>query len=330
MKKEINWAVVGSGGISHAFARGLRAAGGARLLAVASRSREGAEGFAARHGVPKTYTEYDAMLNDGDIDVVYLGVPHTAHKALAIAAFNAGKAVLCEKPAALSAGELAEMIGSARENRVFFMEALWTRFVPPVCKVREWLADGLIGDPRIFQGNFGFRAALPPTHRLLDINQGGGALLDAGVYPISFASMAFGGGPARHAAGVLSLGETGVDEEAAAVISFGSHKTAVVSASLSVATVSDAWIYGTEGYIHLPSFVFCHSANLVVSGKSSYHWEGDFRGNGYNYEAEAVMECLREGKKECELMPPDESLSIARIMDELRAAWGFTYPQETR
>jgi predicted dehydrogenase len=102
----------------------------------------------------------------------------------------------------------------------------------------------------------------------------------------------------------------------------------MISASLSVATVNDAWIYGTGGFIHLPSFVFCHSANLVAAGKSSYHWEGDFRGNGYNYEAEAVMDCLREGKLECALMPPEESLNIALIMDEIRAAWGFKYPQE--
>ncbi|MDR0589128.1 MAG: Gfo/Idh/MocA family oxidoreductase [Spirochaetaceae bacterium] len=328
MKKRINWAVVGTGGITHAFVRGLRAAEGAQVRAVVSRSAAGAASFAEKYDIPKTYTDFEAMLNDDDIEVVYLGVPHSVHKRLALPAFTAGKAVLCEKPAAINAGELSEMINCARKNRVFFMEALWTRFVPPVCKVREWLADGLIGEVRIFQGNFGFRAAVPPSHRLLDMNQGGGALLDAGVYPISFASMVFGGGKPHRVSGALSLGETGVDEEAAALIYWGPHKTAMISASLSLATVSDAWIYGTEGFIHLPSFVFCHSANLVVSGKSSYHWEGDFRGNGYNYEADAVMDCLREGKQECGLMPPEESLNIARIMDEIRESWGFRYPQE--
>jgi predicted dehydrogenase len=194
MKQRIHWAVVGTGGITHAFVRGLGAAEGAHIQAVVSRSAERAADFAAKYGIPKTYTDFEALLNDGDIDVIYLGVPHSVHKELALSAFNAGKAVLCEKPAAINAGELSEMIDCARKNRVFFMEALWTRFVPPVCKVREWLTDGLIGEIRIFQGNFGFRAEVPHSHRLLDINQGGGALLDAGVYPISFASMALAAG----------------------------------------------------------------------------------------------------------------------------------------
>ena len=328
MKKTINWAIAGTGGISNAFVQGLRVAEGARALAVVSRSKENAERFAAKYHIPKAYAGFDAMLEDPEIDVIYIGVPHSAHRDLAIRAFAAGKAVLCEKPAAINAAELSEMIRSAREHKVFFMEALWARFVPPVCKAREWLADGLIGEARMFQGNFGFRANVPPSHRLLDIKQGGGALLDAGVYPLSFASMVFGGGKPQKTSGVLTLGETGVDEAAAALVHWGPHKTAVISASILLATVSDAWIYGTDGYIHLPSFVFCRSANLVIAGKSSSHWEGDFRGNGYNYEAEAVMDCIREGKTENGIMSLDESLVIAEIMDEIRGQWGFQYPQE--
>lgn len=328
MKKTIRWALAGTGGISNAFARGLRAAEGAQAFAVVSRSKENAASFAARHGVQKTYVDFDAMLNDADIDIVYLGVPHSAHRELAIRAFKAGKAVLCEKPAAINAAELSEMIRCAREHKVFFMEAMWTRFVPPLCKVREWLADGLIGEVRMVQGNFGFRAAVPASHRLLDIQQGGGALLDAGVYPLSLASMVFGGAKPQKTSGVLSIGASGVDEAASAIVHWGPHKTAMISASLSLATVSDAWIYGTEGYIHLPTFVFCRSANLAIAGKSASHWEGDFRGNGYNYEAEAVMDCIREGRQESEIMPLDESLVIAQTMDEIRGECGFVYPQE--
>ncbi|MDR0707939.1 MAG: Gfo/Idh/MocA family oxidoreductase [Treponema sp.] len=328
MKKTINWAVAGTGGISNAFILGLKEAEGANAIAVVSRSTNNAENFAAKYGVAKAYDNFDAMLDDPGIDVVYLGVPHSVHKDMAIRAFKAGKAVLCEKPAAINAAELSEMIRCAREHNVFFMEALWTRFVPPVRKAREWLAEGLIGEARMFQGNFGFRAPVPPEHRLLDIKQGGGALLDAGVYPISFASMVFGGVKPRKISGVLSMGETGVDEEAAALIYWGPHKTAMISAALSLATVSDAWIYGTGGYIHLPSFVFCRNANLVMNNKQYSRWEGDFWGNGYNYEAEAVMDCLREGKTECDVMPLDESLVIAQIMDEIRRQWGFVYPGE--
>ena len=328
MKKTISWALAGTGGITNSFVQGLKTAEGARALAVVSRSKDGAERFASRWGIPKAYADYDAMLDDREIDVVYLGVPHTAHRELALRAFAAGKAVLCEKPAAINAGELSEMIEAARHHNVFFMEAMWPRFVPPVCKAREWLADGLIGEPRLFQGNFGFNANVPATHRLVDPNQGGGALLDAGVYPISFASMVFGGSAPQKVLGALSFGSTGVDEAASAVIHWGPHKTALISATLSLATVSDAWIYGTAGYIRLPSFVFCRAAELVIAGKSTSHWAGDFRGNGYNYEAEAVMDAIREGKIESPVMPLDESLGIARIMDEIRGQWDFRYPGE--
>jgi predicted dehydrogenase len=329
MKKIIHWAFAGTGGITNAFIQGLKNAEGANPFAVVSRSRDRAERFAAKYGVEKTYADFDAMLEDSKVDIVYLGVPHSAHKELAIKAFTAGKAVLCEKPAAINAAELRGMIDHARQRKVFFMEALWTRFVPPVRKAREWLADGLVGEVRMVQGNFGFKVDLPPEHRLRNINLGGGALLDAGVYPISFASMAFGGKKPRKISGALTLGETGVDEEAAALLYWGPHQTAVVSASIALTTVNDLWIYGTEGYIHLPFFVFCHGANLTLPGRPPYHWEGDFRGNGYNYEAEAVMDCLRSGRTECDVMPLDESLVIAEIMDEIRRQWGFTYPGET-
>ncbi|MDR0760768.1 MAG: Gfo/Idh/MocA family oxidoreductase [Treponema sp.] len=329
MKKTINWAFAGTGGITNAFIRGLKNAEGANPCAVVSRSRDKAETFAAKYGVEKAYAGFDAMLEDSKIDVVYLGVPHSAHRELALKAFKAGKAVLCEKPAALNAAELTEMIDCARRHKVFFMEALWSRFVPPVRKAREWIAGGQVGEIRMVQGNFGFTVDLPPEHRLRNINLGGGALLDAGVYPVSFASMAFGGARPQKISGALTMGETGVDEEAAALLYWGPHQTALVSASIALTTVNDLWIYGTEGYIHLPSFVFCRSADLVLPGRPPYHWEGDFLGNGYNYEAEAVMDCLRAGRTESEIMPLDESLVIAGIMDEIRRQWGFTYPGET-
>ncbi|GMO13214.1 MAG: Gfo/Idh/MocA family oxidoreductase [Treponemataceae bacterium] len=328
MKKTINWGIAGTGGISRAFAQGLKSAEGASLYAVSSRTKANAEHFAAKYGIKKAYADYAAMLDDSALDVVYIGVPHSAHCEMALKAFRAGKAVLCEKPAAINAAELSEMIQCSREHKVFFMEAMWSRFVPPVCKAREWLADGLIGDLRIAQGNFCFRAELPPEHRLLNINLGGGALLDAGVYPISFASMACGGKKPQHISSALTLGETGVDETAAAIISYAGQKTAMISAALSVAAQNDMWFYGSAAYIHLPSFVFCRSANLVIPGRPVYHWEGDFRGNGYNYEAEAVMDCLREGRLENEIMPLDESLNIAETMDEIRRQCGFKYPHE--
>ncbi|MDR0562707.1 MAG: Gfo/Idh/MocA family oxidoreductase [Spirochaetaceae bacterium] len=329
MKQQvINWALVGTGGIVNAFITGLRAAEDAHARAIVSRSKETAEVFARQYGIDKVYTDYDAMLQDSSIHAVYLGIPHTFHKAYTIRALKAKKAVLCEKPAAVNAGELSEMIETARSAGVFFMEAMWTRFVPPVCKAREWLRYGLIGEARRVEADFCFSAPMNPQSRLFNLHLGGGALLDAGVYPISLASMVFGGKKPEKIVSLLSLGQTGVDEEASALLSYGPSRTASICAALSTAAVNDAWIYGKAGRIHLPDFVFSHSADLTVYGKYTYHYEPEFVSNGYNYEAAAAMNCIREGKTESEIMPWAESLAIAETMDEIRSQWNFRYPGE--
>jgi predicted dehydrogenase len=328
MKRTINWALVGTGGISNSFLAGLRAAEGARPAAVVSRSRENAEGFAGKYGVEKWYTDYDAMLADPGIDAVYIGTPHSTHRDYALRALKAKKAVLCEKPAALNAAETGEMIRAARENRVFFMEAMWTRFVPSLCKVREWLREGLIGEVRMLQANFGFNVPWNPQGRLLNSSLGGGALLDAGIYPVSLASMVFGGGRPEKIASLMHLGETGVDEECCGLISYGPSRMAMVSAAIRTSTVNDGWIYGSLGRIHLPGFVFSRRADLFIDGKDPYQYEPEMVSNGYNYEAEAVMDCIREGRTESAVMPPEETLTIMETLDEIRSQWNFRYPQE--
>jgi predicted dehydrogenase len=268
------------------------------------------------------------MLEDPAVDVVYIGTPHVTHRELAVKAFRAKKAVLCEKPVSINRAELAEMIAEAGANRVFFMEAMWTRFVPPLRKVREWLASGIIGEIKMVQANFCFAAAFNPAGRLFNIELGGGALLDAGVYPVSLASMAFGGEKPGTIASLMHRGETGVDEEVSALLSYGGPRKALVSAAISTAAVNDGWIYGTRGWIHLPDFVFSHSAELGLPGRRTYHYEPDFVSNGYNYEVEEVMRCIRAGKPESETMSLSESLVIMETMDRIRAQNGFAYPGE--
>jgi predicted dehydrogenase len=303
---------------------GLRDAGGARLYAASSRTREKAEAFAAEYGFEKAYGSYQAMLEDPAVEAVYIGTPHVAHKEMAIAAFRAKKAVLCEKPVSINAAELSEMIAEARANGVFFMEAMWTRFVPPFRKLREWLNSGIIGEVKMVQANFCFSAPFNPQGRLYNIELGGGALLDAGVYPVSLASLVFGGKKPEALKSLMYLGKTGVDEEVSALLSYGGPRMA----SLSAAGVNDGWIYGTQGCIHLPDFVFSHSADLHLYGRYQYHYEPEFLSNGYNYEAEELMNCLRAGKPESETMSLSESLVIMETMDQIRAQNGFRYPEE--
>ncbi|GHT77187.1 dehydrogenase [Spirochaetia bacterium] len=324
----INWAFVGTGGITNAFITGLKAVPGAKRVAVASRSKENGEAFAARHGVEKCFTNFDELLKDASIDAVYIGTPHVFHKDIALKAIRAKKAVLCEKPVTINAGEFAELITAARENKVFFMEAMWNRFVPPFVKVREWLALGMIGEVKRVQANFDFSIGWDPAGRLLNKALGGGALLDAGVYPLSLASLAFGGKRPEKVLSQIYLGETGVDEEFEGIVSYGGNHLASVSAAIRTQMVNDGWIYGTEGRIHIPDFVFAHSANLTIYGKSTYHYEPEFLSNGYNYEVEEVNRCIREGQMESKVVPLAESLIIMETMDQIRVQGGLRYPLE--
>ncbi|MDR0301432.1 MAG: Gfo/Idh/MocA family oxidoreductase [Treponema sp.] len=327
MKDSINWALTGTGGITNKFLEGLRATNG-RAAAVVSRTRENAEAFTARNGIEKAFDNFDLMLKDPSIDVVYIGTPHTTHKDFAVRALKARKAVLCEKPAAINAGELKEIIQTARENNVFFMEAMWTRFIPPVRKVREWLSQNLIGEVQMIQANFGFNAPFDPNHRLFNPDLGGGALLDAGIYPLSFISMVFGGKKPADIQSRLFFGKSGADEEDAIILSYGGPRIAHAAAALTVQLENDAWIYGTLGRIHIPNFIWSRGAKLLLDGKDEYHFQPEFISNGYNYEAEEVMRCIREGKTESAVMPWDESLVIMETMDTIRSQWDFRYPSE--
>ncbi|MDR3147822.1 MAG: Gfo/Idh/MocA family oxidoreductase [Treponema sp.] len=328
MNERIKWGVVGVGGIARSFALGLRAVKGAQLYAAASRSAEKAEAFSAEFGCEKAYGDYRAMLEDPGLDVVYIGTPHVFHKEMSIAAFRAKKAVLCEKPVSINAAELSAMAAEARANGVFFMEAMWTRFVPAVRRVKEWLDSGIIGDVKMVQANFCFSAPFNPQSRLYNIELGGGALLDAGVYPLSLSSLVFGGKRPERLSSMMYRGTTGADEQVSVLLSYGGPRMACLSAAVSTRCVNDAWIYGTQGHIHLPNFVFSRSVDLVLDGREGQHEEPEFVSNGYNYEAEEVMNCLREGKLESGIMSLAESLVIMETMDLVRAQNAFRYPGE--
>jgi predicted dehydrogenase len=328
MKNNINWALVGTGGITNKFIIGLKAAGG-RIAAVVSRTREKAQDFAAQNDIEKYYDDYDRMLEDPDIDVVYIGTPHTTHKDLTVRALNAKKAVLCEKPCAINAGELGVMIQAARENHTFFMEAMWTRFTPALQKVREWLSRDLVGEVSIIEANFGFNAPFNPQGRLFNPDLGGGALLDAGIYPLSLISMVFGGKRPMEIQSHIFLGQTGVDEQTLVILSYGGPRMAYAAAAIRTQMANDAWIYGTNGKIHIPNFIWAHSAELLVDDRVKDEFtHHNFISNGYNYEAEEVMKCIRDGKIESEVMPWDESMVLMETMDRIRAQWNYRYPQD--
>ena len=239
-----------------------------------------------------------------------------------------GKAVITEKPFAMNVGEAREMIDYARQNGRFLMEAMWTRYLPIIVRVRELLAQGTIGEPRMLLADFGFRvSSVQPEHRLFNPDLGGGALLDVGIYPISLSSMIFGT-PDRITA-MADIGSTGVDEQAAIILGHPGGQLASLTTAIRTNTPHEATILGTHGQIRIhPSFWKGTQATLSVSGNDPVEIDLPLTGNGYNYEAAEVARCLREGKTESDVMPLDETLSIMETMDTIRAQWGLKYPME--
>jgi predicted dehydrogenase len=205
-----HWGIIGTGKIAKEFATGLAVLPEAELVAVGSRTAESANRFANMFGVPHRHASYEALVNDSNVDVVYVATPHSLHKENSLLCLQAGKAVLCEKPFTINAAEAETVIRLAREKKLFLMEAMWTRFIPLVVKVRQLLADRVIGDVQMLVADLGFLVDFDPLHRLFAPQLGGGALLDLGVYPVSLASMIFG--PPSRITGMAQLGKTGVDE----------------------------------------------------------------------------------------------------------------------
>ena len=322
----INWGILAPGSIAHQFADGLKSVPDAKLHAVGSRTQEKADAFADKFGAPKRYASYEALAADPDVHVIYVATPHPGHKEAIQLCLEHGKAVLCEKPFTVNAKEAEEVIASARVKKLFVMEAMWSRFFPAMAHVRKLIADGAIGEVRMLQADFGFRAGVDPNSRLFSPALAGGGLLDVGVYPISLASMLFG--TPTQITGVAQMGETGVDEQAAMALLYAGGQIASLTTGIRINTPHEAQILGTDGSIKLHAPWWKAATLTVNSGGKSEEVTIPYEGQGMNYEAKEVGDCLRAGKTESDLLPLSETLSIMKTLDTLRGQWGLKYPME--
>ncbi|MHC4076553.1 MAG: Gfo/Idh/MocA family protein [Planctomycetota bacterium] len=328
MDGKIGWGILGTGKIAAKFTRGLRFITDGRVAAVGSRSAERAKVFAKKFNVPNSHGSYEQLVNDPGVDAVYVATAHPFHMENTILALKAGKAVLCEKPFAVNAGQARAMIETARSEKKFLMEAMWTRFIPLVVELRGWLSSGLIGQVRMMRAEFGFRFALKPQSRILNAELAGGALLDVGIYPLSFASMIFGGKPQKVSA-ISHIGSTGVDEQSAVILRYDQGQLACFTCAVRTETSKEALIYGTEGSIRLAKRFFCPTRATISTGR---WWPRRIRrpikGDGMHYQVLDVHNCLKAGKLESDIMPLDESLEILETADEIRRQCGLKYPFE--
>jgi predicted dehydrogenase len=321
----IRFGVIGAGNIARKF---CEAANGveANLYAVASRNIEKAKDYQKTYGFEKAYGSYASMFADPLVDCVYIATPHGLHYEHMMLALDYNKHILCEKAFTLNEKQAKAVLDKAHEKGCFVMEALWTRFIPTMREVQSLVNEGIIGDITKVEANFCFKASKEDDNRLFAPHLGGGALLDIGIYPLTFANL-FLGSPKKIESKVAYY-HTGVDLSSEIKFIYD-NATAHLVSSFDYTLPIDGFIYGTKGYIHMPMFleskqalIYDETNNLIKEIKQ------DHIVNGMEYEILEVIKCITDGKLESPIMPHSETLSIMNQMDEIRKQWNLVYPQE--
>ncbi|MEM1326925.1 MAG: Gfo/Idh/MocA family oxidoreductase [Bacteroidota bacterium] len=335
MKNTINWGIIGAGKIANKFATDIKVTKNAKLRAVASRSLPKAQDFAHQHDATHAFGSYKDLLDCPDLDAVYVASPHTFHAEHSILCMNAGLHVLCEKPLAVNTRQVEDMIETAKKNKVFLMEALWTRFLPTMSRTQELIDNQQIGEVYSVRADFGFRAPYDVEKRIFNRSLGGGALLDIGIYPVFLAYFLFGYPDDIKVS--ARIGETGIDEEIAMIFKYKDGRIADLHSTVLAYTDTEAFIYGSEGTIKLNERWF-NPTSIVLSkydadNSKVMHDElidFDYRSGGFEYEIEAASEAILLGKQEEPRWTWQDSLNMMKIMDAIRSDVGVVYPADVK
>jgi len=324
----LRWGIIGTGGIAGRFVADVGLLPGAEVVAVGSRTPERAAGFGGRFGIGRAHGTYAELVDDPQVDAVYVATPHPFHAEHALLAIGAGKAVLVEKPFTMDAAQARAVAEAARAAGVFAMEAMWSRFNPHLVRVREVLASGALGEITTVTADHGQYFAFDPSHRLFAPELGGGALLDLGIYPVSFAWDILGAPTSITASAQLI--ETGVDSEVATTFT---HANGAVSTTISAARSAGpntAHILGTKARIDIDRTWYNPTTFRVVApdGTVLEEYVSHNEGRGMQFQAIAAERFIAEGKTDSDLLGIDETVAIMQTLDDIRALIGVRYPQE--
>ncbi len=322
------WGIMAPGKIAHKFVGGLQRIPGAEIYAIGSRSAERAGSFARQYGAAKSYGSYIELAGDEDVDIIYIASPHPVHYENALMCLEHGKAVLCEKPFTMNLRQLRHLVDTARTNRVFLMEALWTRFLPTMEKILEVRDSGTLGSIRFINADFGFKGDYDPANRLFNPALGGGALLDIGIYPVFLAMLLLGKPPEITA--TSQMAETGVDASTSMIFSYADGQMANLSCTYMANTPIQADIIFEKGIVHIDPKWFCPTS-IIISGEDGKEdrFQYEERGNGYQYQAIECMRCLDAGMTESPLMSLEFSLELMGTLDRIREICGIRYPDDS-
>ncbi|QIA66082.1 Gfo/Idh/MocA family oxidoreductase [Vibrio astriarenae] len=321
----IRWGIIGPGRIAHRFADAFSAVEDGELYAVASRNENRLHEFADQFSINKRYSDYQAILADKNVDAIYIATPHRFHFDLAKQALESGKAVLCEKPLTVTSAQSQALFELANKNQVFLMEALWSRFLPAWQQIKQWLAEGAIGDVVSMHSTFGFKAERNNDDRLFNLDLAGGALLDTGVYNIAMSDFVMGTAPDTIVSDVL-VGETGVDERSNVTLSFG-DVVSEFTCSFLEPLPNEFKIVGSKGSIVAESnFWEANSVQLFNQDGTEQWFSFPYLSNGFEYQVLEVNRCLREGKLSSDNVSPEFTIRNMAVMDAILAQAGVKYP----
>ncbi len=327
MSTEFRWGILASGGIAQAFARDLSYFNHHIVAAVGSRSQESADSFAAEFPGCTAYSSYEDLVADPTLDAIYVASPHPYHVSNTVLALNAGKPVLCEKPFTINAAEARQMKAAADANGVALMEAMWARFLPHMHKVREILASGILGDIWAVEADHGQRLSDYANPRHWEPSLGGGALLDLGIYPISFAHMVLGVPDKITSSATFT--DKGVDASSTVIFDYKSGAQAILTSNMMVSTPCRATICGTLGKIEIDrTFYNPTSMRVIMHDGTTTEYPNEYKGHGLRDQALEFERVVRSGAKSSAILTPDESILIMESLDEVRKQIGLIYPSE--
>ena len=327
LMKKIRWGIVGPGKIARSFANDFQLVKNAQLAAVASRNKERARSFALEYDIPKIFDNYDKLFKSDEVEVIYIATPHVFHKDLVIRAMENGKHVLCEKPLGVNFCEVEAMIRSAKENKVFLMEALWSRFNPTIRKVKELVVHGKLGNLTYVNADFAFYALdRPKESRLLNLDLAGGTLLDIGIYPV-FLSYLFLGMPDKIKA-TSNFNADGTEIQTSIIFKYP-RAQAILNSSFTHNSRMSAEIAGTKANVTLAPRFHESRGFTIYSDGNQESVELPTKGRGYYYEILEVNDCIRANKLESEIWSHSDSRNLISLLDEIRAITGISFPFET-
>jgi len=321
--RPVRFGILATGKIARGFVAALDLVPDAEAVAVGARRLESAQEFAGTFGIGTAHAGYADLVADPDVDVVYVASPHALHHEHVMLALEAGKPVLCEKAFTLTEQQAAELVTEARDRNLFLMEAMWTRCHPLVRRLQQLLGTGELGTVRQLRADLGFRVDAPPTDRLLDPALGGGALLDMGIYPLTFARL-FLGEP-DHVAAAATLAPSGIDLDVVLALTHAEGGVAALTASMTAPTPRSASIATELGRFDIPEPFHHPSSATWVAGEHTETLTEPVLGTGLAHEAIEVVRCLRSGEVESPLVPHAETLAVMRLMDRIRRDLGVRY-----